>query len=621
MAVSLSAAVALPDTVGSKVSVSSACIQSGLADCGVACARNLKYRRNKTKLKVTTCRTSNTIVEASSCLRTSLGSSRPSTAGFTHESLHYPLLVMNDHNLRHTCIAGVAAVATESCLASDELTIVSAAEQAIAFAAAALNAAKYAVEFHEGELVSESFPSEQDFLKLEKLRLSELVKSGTSWSGGQMTVSDSNSGMSQFLGEITDSSEKARSHIDLDTVSTETHEDFYDFREVLEQTFSSLVELKSEDWNIEMLTSNKREVVAVKSARRKERKYMRERVRKKIEKVTVKTEASSRAVSTRSPLPSLSMTDSVGGFLRTIKKKKLLTSAEEKQLAGRVQYLLKVEKLRDAYKKLVGREPTIQELANAAGVELNAFQRKLWAGRKGKVRMIYCNFGLVITVAKRFQGQGIPFQDLVQEGVLGLIRGIERFKPSLGFKLSTYAHWWIWEAISRAVNTKSKAALIPVNVVETLSRVHKVRVAFSEEHGRPPTEEEVAKLAKLSLNRLRAIQCYTKAVKSADKPVGKEEFSTLGASIVDETSESYQAVCNREFIKQDLDAWLLCLSDREKEVVRLRFPNDGRDAMTLEDIGVTFNVTRERIRQIERIAMQKLKCPQGNHLKWYFETL
>ena len=256
------------------------------------------------------------------------------------------------------------------------------------------------------------------------------------------------------------------------------------------------------------------------------------------------------------------------------------------------------------YLKQIGRVPLL-----SADEEIKLAIKINNGDRAAKERLTEANLRLVVSIAKRYVGRGMHFLDLIQEGNVGLIKAVEKFDYTKGFKFSTYATWWIRQAITRAIADQARTIRIPVHMVETINRLKKTHSQLLHENGYDPSEEQIAERMGLSVERVREIMRVAQEPVSMETPIGPEEDSRLVDFISDDEAPAPDDAALKAITKEDIDAVLKTLAPREEEVVRLRFGlRDGR-CHTLEEVGSQFNVTRERIRQIEAKALRKLRHP------------
>jgi RNA polymerase primary sigma factor len=303
--------------------------------------------------------------------------------------------------------------------------------------------------------------------------------------------------------------------------------------------------------------------------------------------------------------------DSIRLYLQEIGRIRLLRADEEIELARKIADLLGLERERAKLANKLDREPSDAEWAELSGMPLRAFQRRLHIGRRAKDKMVQSNLRLVVSIAKKYMNRGLSFQDLIQEGSLGLIRAAEKFDHEKGYKFSTYATWWIRQAITRAIADQSRTIRLPVHLYETISRIKKTTKLLSQEMGRKPTEEEIATRMEMTIEKLRFIAKSAQLPISLETPIGKEEDSRLG-DFIESDGEMPEDQVAKNLLREDLEGVLATLSPREKDVLRLRYGLDDGRMKTLEEIGQIFNVTRERIRQIEAKALRKLRHPNRN---------
>lgn len=266
---------------------------------------------------------------------------------------------------------------------------------------------------------------------------------------------------------------------------------------------------------------------------------------------------------------------------------------------------VKINDLVKMYLKEIGR---VDLLTHEQEIELA--KRILEGDEQAKKELAAANLRLVVSIAKRYVGRGMLFLDLIQEGNMGLIKAVEKFDYTKGFKFSTYATWWIRQAITRAIADQARTIRIPVHMVETINKLTRIQRQLVQELGREPTAEEIAeKMDGMTPAKVREIQKISLEPVSLETPIGEEDDSHLGDFIEDEGAMSPDDYASNELLKDELNEVLLELTDREEKVLRLRFGLDDGRTRTLEEVGKEFNVTRERIRQIEAKALRKLKHP------------
>ena len=305
--------------------------------------------------------------------------------------------------------------------------------------------------------------------------------------------------------------------------------------------------------------------------------------------------------------------DSIRIYLQEIGRIRLLRAEEEIELARKIADLLQLERIREDLGDRLERTPRDDEWAREVDMNPREFRRRLYLGRRAKDKMVQSNLRLVVSIAKKYMNRGLSFQDLIQEGSLGLIRAAEKFDHEKGYKFSTYATWWIRQAITRAIADQSRTIRLPVHLYETISRIKKTTKILSQEMGRKPTEEEIATRMEMTIEKLRFIAKSAQLPISLETPIGKEEDSRLG-DFIEADGENPEDEVSKNLLREDLENVLDTLSPRERDVLRLRYGLDDGRMKTLEEIGQIFNVTRERIRQIEAKALRKLRHPNRNSI-------
>ena len=304
----------------------------------------------------------------------------------------------------------------------------------------------------------------------------------------------------------------------------------------------------------------------------------------------------------------INIDDHVKMYLKEIGKVNLLTPEEELSLA----------------KRMADGE-TAKEQLEEIGENIDEDSKKqidllIADGEKAKKSLAEANLRLVVSIAKRYVGRGMLFLDLIQEGNLGLIKAVDKFDYTKGYKFSTYATWWIRQAITRAIADQARTIRIPVHMVETINKLVRVSRQLVQELGREPTPEELAKELNMPVDKVREISKISQEPVSLETPIGEEEDSHLGDFIPDEDAPAPSEAASFVLLKEQLGAVLETLSEREAKVLRLRFGLDDGRARTLEEVGKEFDVTRERIRQIEAKALRKLRHPRrSKKLKDFLE--
>lgn len=313
--------------------------------------------------------------------------------------------------------------------------------------------------------------------------------------------------------------------------------------------------------------------------------------------------------------------DAVGAFFKEMARYPLLKPDEEVELARRVRFLAQIEELQKRLQSELSRKISSAEIAATVGLSERKLEYRLYQGRMAKRKMIRSNLRLVVSIAKRYLNRGVPFLDLIQEGSMGLNRATEKFDPDKGYKFSTYAYWWIRQAITRAIANDARTIRLPIHIVEKLNKLKKAQRELKQNLHRNPSEAEVAQALEISPEQLRQLQQLRRKALSLNHRVGKEEDTELVDLLEDEESQSPEQQMNETMMRQEI--WEVLgdvLTPREKDVISLRYGLTTSEPCTLEEVGCLFNLSRERVRQIQSKAMRKLRRPQiAKRLKgWLF---
>lgn len=303
--------------------------------------------------------------------------------------------------------------------------------------------------------------------------------------------------------------------------------------------------------------------------------------------------------------------DMVRTYLREIGRVPLLTRDQEIIFGKQVQHMMKLVEAKEALEKKLHREISLEEWASHVNQPSSEITQLVHQGKRAKQKMIEANLRLVVAIAKKYQKRNMEFLDLIQEGTLGLERGVEKFDPTRGYKFSTYAYWWIRQAITRAIAQQGRTIRLPIHITEKLNKIKKVQRELAQKYGRSPTPAEIAKELELEPAQIREYLNMARQPVSLDVRVGDNQDTELQEMLEDD-GPSPEYYMTQEFLRQDLNTLLAELTPQQREVVALRFGLEDGNEMSLAKVGERLSLSRERVRQLEHQALAHLRRRRAN---------